>query len=36
VGERKRREFGPAFLEAIREHLLRNPRQMFADDAFEG
>lgn len=36
VGERKRTEYGPAFLEAIRDHLQRNPRQMFADDAFGG
>jgi ATP-dependent DNA helicase RecQ len=35
VGERKLREFGAAFLKAIRGHLARNPRQIFAEDSFE-
>jgi ATP-dependent DNA helicase RecQ len=34
VGEKKLREFGPAFLAEIVAHLQTNPRQMFADDSF--
>lgn len=32
VGERKLREFGAIFLDAIAAHLRANPRQVFADD----
>ncbi len=35
VGERKLREYGEMFLGAIREHLAKNPRQIFADDSFQ-
>jgi ATP-dependent DNA helicase RecQ len=31
VGDRKLAEFGGLFIEAIQEHLVRNPRQIFAD-----
>jgi ATP-dependent DNA helicase RecQ len=34
VGEKKLREFGAAFIDAITKHLQTNPRQMFADDSF--
>jgi ATP-dependent DNA helicase RecQ len=34
VGEKKRREFGAAFLAEISAHLRSHPRQMFADDTF--
>ena len=34
VGDQKRREFGAAFLAAIREHLGTNARQIFADESF--
>ncbi|HVV73123.1 MAG TPA: RecQ family ATP-dependent DNA helicase, partial [Verrucomicrobiae bacterium] len=34
VGERKLQEFGAVFLEEIAQHLITNPRQMFADDSF--
>jgi len=34
VGEKKQREFGPAFLRVVAVHLQNNPRQMFADDSF--
>ena len=36
VGDRKLREFGAVFLGEIAAHLQSNPRQMFADDSFEG
>jgi ATP-dependent DNA helicase RecQ len=36
VGEKKLREFGAPFMEAIAEHLATNPRQIFADDSFTG
>lgn len=35
VGEKKLREFGSVFLEAIAAHLQTSPRQIFADDSFE-
>ena len=34
VGDKKRREFGAAFLAEIAAHLRSHPRQMFADNAF--
>ncbi len=34
VGEKKLREFGVVFLEAIASYLQTYPRQMFADDSF--
>jgi ATP-dependent DNA helicase RecQ len=34
VGEKKRREFGAAFIAEIAAHLRSHPRQMFADDTF--
>ena len=34
VGEKKLREFGAVFLEAINQHLATNARQIFADDSF--
>ncbi|MGN6642087.1 MAG: DNA helicase RecQ, partial [Verrucomicrobiota bacterium] len=34
VGEKKLREFGAAFLDAIKTFLGTNPRQIFADDSF--
>lgn len=34
VGEKKLREFGAAFLDAINRHLGTHPRQIFADDSF--
>ena len=34
MGDHKLREFGSRFLEAIREFLGSNPRQMFADEGF--
>jgi len=34
VGDKKRREFGTAFLAEIAAYLQAYPRQMFADDAF--
>jgi ATP-dependent DNA helicase RecQ len=34
VGEKKRHEFGAAFLAEIATHLRSNPRQIFADDSF--
>jgi ATP-dependent DNA helicase RecQ len=34
VGEKKRQEFGVAFLAEIADHLRTNARQMFADDSF--
>ncbi len=34
VGEKKLREFGAVFLEAIAAHLATHPRQIFADDSF--
>ena len=34
VGEKKQREFGTIFLQAIAAHLKTNPRQIFADDSF--
>ena len=36
VGDRKLREFGAVFLGEIAAHLQSNPRQMFADDSFDG
>jgi ATP-dependent DNA helicase RecQ len=36
VGDRKLREFGEAFLREIATHLQSNPRQIFADDSFDG
>ena len=36
VGERKLAEFGELFLGEIAGHLQSNPRQIFADDTFEG
>ena len=36
VGDRKLREFGAVFLGEIAAHLQANPRQMFADDSFDG
>ena len=36
VGDRKLREFGSVFLGEIAAHLQSNPRQMFADDSFDG
>jgi ATP-dependent DNA helicase RecQ len=36
VGDRKLREFGTVFLGEIAAHLQSNPRQMFADDSFDG
>ena len=35
VGDKKLREFGAVFMGEIAAHLHANPRQMFADDAFE-
>jgi ATP-dependent DNA helicase RecQ len=34
VGEKKLREFGSVFLSEISEHLVSQPRQIFADDSF--
>ena len=34
VGDKKLREFGAGFMEAIATHLRSHPRQMFADDSF--
>jgi ATP-dependent DNA helicase RecQ len=34
VGEKKRREYGTAFMGEITAHLGSHPRQMFADDTF--
>jgi ATP-dependent DNA helicase RecQ len=36
VGDRKLREFGAVFLGEIAAYLQSNPRQMFADDSFDG
>jgi ATP-dependent DNA helicase RecQ len=36
VGEKKRQEFGAAFLAEIAAHLQTRPRQIFADDSFAG
>jgi len=35
VGEKKRQEFGAAFLAEIAAHLQTHPRQIFADDSFQ-
>ena len=34
VGQKKLREFGPAFLTEIAAHLQSNPRQIFAEESF--
>jgi ATP-dependent DNA helicase RecQ len=34
VGDKKLREFGQVFLQAIAAHLQASPRQIFADDSF--
>ena len=36
VGDKKRREFGEAFMGEISAHLCANPKQVFADDTFRG
>ena len=36
VGDRKLREFGEVFLREIAAHLQSDPRQIFADDSFDG
>jgi ATP-dependent DNA helicase RecQ len=36
VGEKKRREFGAVFLSEIAAHLQTHPRQIFADNSFQG
>jgi ATP-dependent DNA helicase RecQ len=36
VGEKKRQEFGGTFLAEIAAHLQTRPRQIFADDSFDG